>query len=286
MSVEERKTWRIVRARMCIRAIMIFIGVLLVQAAAQIICVLTFLLWQLACGAKQADILRQLTEMSQSDSGFVMWVSLTGAVICILWCGILYLRSSWRQESFDYAKAFSVKNIVSVAGIGIGGCIVLSMVLTWIAKIVPDLFSSYSEMMGQLTDSSLVITVLYVLLAGPVAEELIFRGAILDRLYTAFPFLVANCLQAILFGIYHMNLIQGVYAFCLGCLLGMLRVTTGSILASAAAHILFNFTTYLLSGMEWENRVMGIPVFSLICILGAGLLCAGIWILVSQYKKK
>jgi hypothetical protein len=123
---------------------------------------------------------------------------------------------------------------------------VLTLLLNVLAAMLPHAFEAYSELMEPLMDGSVRLTVLYVLLIGPVSEELIFRGALLDRFHLAFPFLAANALQAALFGIYHMNLTQGVYAFCLGFVLGLIRYVTGSILANMLAHILFNATSYAL----------------------------------------
>lgn len=43
-----------------------------------------------------------------------------------------------------------------------------------------------------------------------------------------------------------MNLIQGIYAFLLGMVLGMVVYATGSILCSILTHIIFNSTTYII----------------------------------------
>ena len=40
----------------------------------------------------------------------------------------------------------------------------------------PDAFVSYQKLMGNLDFRASILTVPYVMLAGPVAEELIFRG--------------------------------------------------------------------------------------------------------------
>ena len=60
-------------------------------------------------------------------------------------------------------------------------------------------------------DEPSLILVLYSVLIGPVCEELIFRGLTLKYAKRAMPFWVANFLQALLFGVFHMNMIQDVY---------------------------------------------------------------------------
>lgn len=62
--------------------------------------------------------------------------------------------------------------------------------------------------------------VVYVILAAPMIEELVFRVLFLQIFAKFLPFWIANLLQAILFGIYHMGLVQGLYAFLIGTAIG------------------------------------------------------------------
>lgn len=89
-------------------------------------------------------------------------------------------------------------------------------------------------------DEPSLILVLYSVLIGPVCEELIFRGLTLKYAKRAMPFWVANFLQALLFGVFHMNMIQGVYAFVVGIVLGFICEKSRSIYPSMLFHILFN----------------------------------------------
>ena len=108
---------------------------------------------------------------------------------------------------------------------------------------------------------------LYVLVLGPAAEELMFRGAIFDRLYLAFPFHIANFLQAVLFAVYHKNLIQGLYAFFFGLLLGVLHHTGGSIWNNILAHMLFNATNYLMPVLYTQAMKRGAVVLILLEVI-------------------
>lgn len=245
MKTSEEKNWSIVRNRVCIRALLIFLGVVMMQVISYMICAIAVMLYGTLTGQDGLAIFSGLagTEMS---AVFTVWISLLSAVFSAIWCGILYRKSDWREENFDCRKAFSLKNILMICSVGVGGCLLLTMLLSFLAMLIPQAFTSYNAIMENLSDSSMLLTVIYVLLIGPVSEELIFRGAILDRFYLAFPFLAANAMQAALFGLYHMNLIQGAYAFCLGFVLGLIRRVTGSILLSMISHILFNATSYAL----------------------------------------
>lgn len=243
----KQENWKIVRNRVCIRALLIFLGIILMQVLAYMLCVAGMMLYGLATRQQMTGFLESLMEADTDNGAFMITISSVSAILSGIWCCILYMRSDWREHPFSYRSAFSGKNVLAIVGGGMGGCIILTFILTGLSSAVPEAFSSYNQVMAHLTDKTMLLTGLYVLLIGPVSEELIFRGAILDRLYLAFPFAAANILQAVLFGIYHMNVIQGIYAFLLGVFLGMLRNVTGSILAPVAAHILFNGTSYVLS---------------------------------------
>lgn len=268
MDKKMEENWKIVRNRVCIRALLIFLGIVLMQMLAYMVCVIVMLAGAMAGGEGRIS----LSELPQSvESGeFMIWVSLVSALLSMIWCGILYLKSDWREPDFDYRRAFNIRNTAAVFGAGIGGCLVLTMFLTFLAMLIPQAFSAYNTVMDSLTDSSLTVTVVYVLIVGPISEELIFRGAILDRFYLAFPFLLANLLQAALFGLYHMNLIQGLYALCLGFVLGLIRQATGSILASILAHILFNSTSYGLDLLFPAGQE--IELWQMLCLAVSGLL--------------
>lgn len=281
---KQADNWKIVRNRVCIRALLIFLGVVLMQMLAYMICVAGRTAIAVLTGR---DGLIELAGLANTEEmgKFMVWVSLVSALLSMVWCGILYKKSDWREEQFDYRKAFCRKNVLAVCGTGVGGCIVLTLFLSFLAMLIPQAFSAYNMIMENLTDTSMAVTLVYVLLVGPVSEELIFRGAILDRFYLAFPFLLANLLQAALFGIYHMNLIQGIYALCLGFVLGIIRQVTGSILASMLTHILFNSTSFGLGLIFPADAEMQAWKVVLLILFGLALCIFSLKYLWKEYKE-
>jgi len=61
------------------------------------------------------------------------------------------------------------------------------------------------------------------------------------------PSFTAIILQAIIFGIYHLNPVQGVYAALLGIVLGTVAEKTRSIWTAILVHVSFNSISTLLS---------------------------------------
>lgn len=124
---------------------------------------------------------------------------------------------------------------------------------TYIVAITATLFPSSLEVYEELLESAGLDTTitfglfLYSVILAPLSEELIFRGVTMRQLKKCLPFWVANIVQGVLFGIFHMNLIQGVYACCLGLFLGYVCEKGGSIYYSILLHMLFNFWGTVLS---------------------------------------
>lgn len=80
-----------------------------------------------------------------------------------------------------------------------------------------------------------------IVLVAPIAEELVFRqaviGALLEKEKSSAKAIV---LSAVLFAIVHVNPAQMPVAFVIGILLGWFYVRTGSVVTSAACHVLNN----------------------------------------------
>jgi membrane protease YdiL (CAAX protease family) len=110
------------------------------------------------------------------------------------------------------------------------------------------------ESAGLSEDVSLLM-MLYSVCLAPISEELIFRGVTYRIARRAFPFWIANFIQALLFGIFHMNPLQGCYTFILGLFMGYICEKGGTLYHAIFFHFLFNLwgttaSEWLLAGDE------------------------------------
>lgn len=84
---------------------------------------------------------------------------------------------------------------------------------------------------------------------APVAEELIFRGISLQSFQRAFTFKHSKAASvlasALLFGVFHGNIIQFCYALPAGILLAMLTDWSASLTPAIILHIITNMSSYL-----------------------------------------
>lgn len=93
-----------------------------------------------------------------------------------------------------------------------------------------------------------VMIYLYMCILGPILEELIFRGVLLEGLRkygNAFGIIMS----AILFGLMHQNFAQCIPAVCIGIIWGAMAVKSGSLLPSIFVHIMNNTLSAILMVM-------------------------------------
>lgn len=97
-----------------------------------------------------------------------------------------------------------------------------------------------------------IVLYFYVCIFGPLLEELLFRGIVLEviRPYNE---RFAIVFSALIFGLMHGNITQAVNGFMIGLVLGALYVRSGSLVPSTAMHMLMNSVTSVLSVMMYSD---------------------------------
>lgn len=93
---------------------------------------------------------------------------------------------------------------------------------------------------------SLWMIALYMVICAPIMEEYIFRKLIVDRTMR-YGQGTAVLVSGLMFGLFHGNLNQFVYAFVLGVFLAFLYVKTGNLKITIAIHMMINFMGGLVS---------------------------------------
>lgn len=208
-----------------------------------------------------------------TNQSYAMLTSIVFALSGILLYGIWYtkqLKGSMQIPWKSFTKPGLIIGILLLAP----GLQTLSSILTTVfASLFPKWMDFYMDLMesaGFSSSSPSLLLLIYAVILGPIEEELTFRGVILSSAKKALPFWAANFLQALLFGIFHMNLIQGIYAFCIGLFLGYICERGCSIWLSIFLHIIFNFwgTCISTQGTILENPIVAILYFLFSILFG------------------
>lgn len=176
-----------------------------------------------------------------------------------------------KNKEFNESKSRFLlkKSMVSCICMILGFVLVKSVIISnWILylHIVPskNIFNTY---MQNATIINTIVISIQVIIIGPIIEELIFRKILLGKLLEKFSNrpIKAIVYSALIFGIIHLNIIQGVAAFGGGIILGLIYYYTKSIKATIFAHILNNFLIIIPNPIGlWMNVIYLIVGFYLI----------------------
>ena len=174
-----------------------------------------------------------------------------------------------KEFNENKSKFLLKKSMVSCICMILGFVLVKSVIISnWILylHIVPskNIFNTY---MQNATIINTIVISIQVIIIGPIIEELIFRKILLGKLLEKFSNrpIKAIVYSALIFGIIHLNIIQGVAAFGGGIILGLIYYYTKSIKATIFAHILNNFLIIIPNPIGlWMNVIYLIVGFYLI----------------------
>lgn len=110
-------------------------------------------------------------------------------------------------------------------------------------------------------------------LVSPLAEEVVFRGIIYNRLRRFYGPLIGIAASALFFGIFHGNLVQGVYGTVVGICIAYVYERRGSFLWPVFFHAAANLTVYAVAHFQAVQAALFTPLGCAI-LLAVAVLCA------------
>lgn len=237
----------------------------------------------------QAGGLQETASAGQRLINSTLYVTLIGDLTAAM---ILYLF--YRKDQMHRKEGFS----------GTGKAFVWAPPVIWFSVIIlaiatgqflndlinglhlNDLFTGYSEVSEQAFSGQPVgLMILVVGIIGPICEELMFRGIVFHRLKDWVKPQAAIVISALLFGIYHGNVVQFFYATCMGVMLAIIYDKTGTLWISIVAHIAANLWS-LFGSSFWSSLWQQIPAGMLCSVMIEILLCVIPTYWLFGYKRK
>lgn len=199
-----------------------------------------------------------------------------------------YFREKKYQYRPNYKKAFSIKNVLSIAGIAFLGQYALDLLMILVYFVMPGIFAQYVDLMKNLEINAAnpVLMIFCVGIFGPLVEEVLFRGMVFGKLRRVFSFWPAALISGAIFGLYHMNLVQGIYAGVFGIILAYVFEKTETIWGCYLLHALFNLSSYVIEGYETALRSVGFEMPVLIQLLFGFVSVFVIVLLLKNFKKR
>lgn len=222
-------------------------------------------------GSDMNALMRALTDAWSGSTFTVATSAIYGCAALVVFC-IWYHKRFAHTDSKTIANSFTPLIIVGIIVTAVGLQYVTNYLANFVAYIRPDWAATYEQLMESIDISNAsIILACYSVIIAPICEELIFRGVTLSYAKREMPFWIANVLQASLFGLYHMNWIQGIYAFFIGLFLGFVAHKGGSLWLSIFLHACFNlWGTFAPSGFMYKSDTTLFfviwLVFGLVCL--------------------
>lgn len=190
-----------------------------------------------------------------------------GLVILRLWKG----KDFCRKELWTRGKPMKVSDFFLLLCVFLGGQMVFQLVASMMELILNQFgLSALQSVEAASITADTFSMFLYIGIAAPIAEELLFRGLVL-RTLMPWGKGFAVMMSAFLFGIFHGNLVQIPFAFVMGLVLGYVAAEH-NILWAMVLHMINNL---VLSDM-FTRLTAGMPEMVSQAILGLVLMAFGV----------
>lgn len=232
---------------------------------------LLFVVWFTNYSAMQAEseLMKFLVAHSRETSTVVNVLAMVVAMAFVFPYfkneGIVYKMPAGRKKDLFIIAAISLFVAIS---------------LNFFLKSLQDIFAIESYKEVEATQFSLPIWMgifMYGILS-PIAEEVVFRGLVYNRLRRQFGIGMAIIWSSVLFGLYHGNMIQACYGFLLGLLMAVLYERYASFLVPLCIHSVANIGIYWIMNIEeMRNFLMTAAVAIILAVLSAALLIYLFW---------
>lgn len=153
-----------------------------------------------------------------------------------------------------------------------GGSLAVILNIIFALLQVFQRFPTYSEQTQRMTENvSILWVVIWTAIVAPLVEELVCRGLVFRRLRDYVGRWPAIVISGLMFGIYHGNVVQAIYASILGILMAILVEMTGTLWASILFHMGANlisvvYSSYAVQLAGWNNGII-LVIFMLIQFL-------------------
>ena len=213
-------------------------------------------------------------------------VQILGTVLALVVSAIWFFRG--------YSKTYSAEEKAESKTMLKNGYLIIALIFGTIAfygfdfilanvteALAPSTREFYDSIMSYSLSGNPILVFIIVVILAPINEELIFRGIIIRRSQRAFSSIVpVIIIEAVLFGVYHCNILQGFYAMFIGAFFGVIAYKYKSIIPSIFAHMLNNFFAMYVAG-NLPERFLTIPTFAIVLVV-----CGAIAIAMLVLNKK
>lgn len=157
----------------------------------------------------------------------------------------------------------SRKEFLLVFCLGISLNFIVSFIISLLSNFT--VVNNYETSINSLLGNNFILSFILIGVFSPIVEEFIFRYSLINILKDKS---IKNALiiSSLIFGVSHMNIIQGIYAFLLGLVLGYLYIYKFNLMHSILFHIVVNSSSIIFEHISSKFIYLAY-LFIFICIL-------------------
>ena len=204
------------------------------------------------------------------------WYIISTLLSCIYQFGSLLIITVFINKRFDTSNEVTNKFKIRKRDYLVAPLLIVSYIFItygWFDYIlfsIPtgDMFESAMEYFNSLP---IVILLIETCVIAPIFEETLYRGILLKGLINKYSSKKAIFYSALIFGIAHLNIPQGINAFLLGLILGTVFYYTKSIYLCMIMHfannLLVNFVYYPSTEMWTTILFIVVPIIGVILMI-------------------
>lgn len=198
-----------------------------------------------------SNILYGLVHMVSLSAGLVlpglMLQAVVSAICLVLFGGWAVSEKLFHKMEQSIAVRYPAAFCYCVAGVM---CSVCCNELFTLANL-GEKSERYQHVEELFYGNGLLLEIFVLCIFSPLVEEIVYRGFVYSRFRQKLGGVASAAVTALLFGIAHFNLVQGVYASILGFVLGIFVWKTGSLYLAVATHMAVNLVSVLWTETDW-----------------------------------
>lgn len=220
------------------------------------------------------------TQLSSTLSNHLI-ISLILAQVITTYLIYIVVKKEGFKESL-YIKPITLKHAFLATLLGIAALQLSTLIIAGLSELLPNQVGAYIESSEGLVNANIILVFISIGLFAPIFEELFLRGLFFRYFESMLSPKWLVLLSALAFAVFHLNLIQGAFAFSAGLIMAYAFYLTKNIFVPILIHLGHNAFSVLM-GLDFAvNITENYPVIPTI-ILFVGL--AAIPLLLYYFKQ-
>ncbi len=184
--------------------------------------------------------------------------------------GIVPLLPMLRKQLVGCKKSGLLQYIITVV-IAFSSSVAFNIFMTLTG--LTESSASYTQVADRQYGIAFGLGIFLYGVVSPLAEEVVFRGLIYNRMKKYYPTALSAVISAVIFGVWHGNLIQAVYGSVMGLLLAYIYERFGSFAIPCLFHAAANIAVYTITCHDIFYNVLIKPY---VCIVLLAVAAGGI----------